>query len=237
MPATTTARTDGFRRVVGAACLLVSPLLFAAAELLAPEVDGTRPVDQLAAYTNHYRPALGAVGLALLMTMTLLVATFAVLGAVRARGAALAHAAAAMVVYGLVTAHAALPGANLVMAEMARPGNDRGAMVMLMDGIFHDPMGLPLLLGHYVFTLGIVLLGVTLLRAGLGPRWAGVCVLLAPVCDMVLGGLVGELSATLVSDVLWAAGFAAVAWHLLTVRERQDLLAGGEPEHARAAVG
>lgn len=220
------------RRTVGGLCLVLTPLLFAPAELLFPEATGNTASAQLGAYASRYDSVLAAVGLTLLMSMALLAGTFTLLSQVRARGAALANIAAAMLVYGVVTAHAALPGVNLLMAEMARPGNDRQAMLALMDRLFHNPMAVPLLLGHYVFALGIVLLGLALYRADVGPRWAAVCLALAPVADIVLGGLHVELVDAVVSDGLLLAGFTAVGVHLIRLRREPRLHTGTVPAGA-----
>lgn len=204
-----------FRRRAGALCLITTPVLFAAAELSYPEADPDA-ASQLAAFEAH-RGAVVLGGFATLaMTMLMLAGLFAVLETMRrGKGVALAHVGVALMVYGLVTAHGALVGANFVMSETGRPGLDHDAMLALLDKVFHDPIAFPLLLGHYVFTLGMLVFGVGLLRGRWVPRWIGACVVLAPVSDVVLGAVPVEHLADVVSLALLLAGFAGLGLHLL----------------------
>jgi hypothetical protein len=125
-----------------------------------------------------------------------------------------------MIIYGLVTG-AALGGINVMFWVMTKPGMNRGAMVTLFNGLEHGSaaLGAPLLAGHYLFALGIVLLGVAAWRARLAPRWAAILVALFPVADLALSPA-GDVS-SLVSDAIGIAGFAALGLRLLAMPDSE----------------
>lgn len=208
-----------FRRRAGALCLIATPVLFAAAELSFPEADPDA-TSQLAAFEAHRGAILFGGFATLAMTMLMLVGLFAVLETLRrGKGVALAHVGVALMLYGLVTAHGALAGANLVLSETGRPGLDHEAMLALLDKVFHDPIAFPLLLGHYVFTVGMLVFGVGLLRGQTFTRWVGACLVLAPVTDVLLGVVPVEHLADAVSLALLLGGFAGLGLHLLRPAE------------------
>lgn len=220
------SRATGFRRIVAGVCLVAAPLLFAAAELLFPETSGDAAA-QLATFAAHRSAQTAAALVSVAMVLVFVPGLVGLVHLLRGRGWVWGHIAAAMTFFGLVTAHATLSGANLIFAEIARPGLDRAAMTDLLDKIFHDPVAFPLLLGHEIFALGVVLLGVALWRGRVGPRWAAVCVALWPVSDIVLSTAVpAELVGAVVSDLLGIAGFAALGLHLLSL---PDAAWDGEP--------
>ena len=210
---------DRFRRKTAGAALILSPFAFAAAELLGPESvnDGRQA---LAIIAEHRGAALAAALLSIAVTMLLLAGTLALVHLVRGRGVTYANLAVIFIGYGLVTAHAALGGVNLIFREMTAPGLDRSAMAALYNSIMSDPAaGAPLLLGHFAFVVGLVLLAVALLRARIGPRWAVWCVLLFPVSDIALSAVPVEHLAGLVSNAFGVAGLGALGLHLLRMSD------------------
>jgi hypothetical protein len=88
--------------------------------------------------------------------------------------------------------------------------------VSLLNGLAHGSAALaaPVLAGHYLFAVGMVLLGVAAWRARLAPRWAGILVALWPVTDVALSPA-GDIGA-LVSGAIGIIGFAALGWRMLT---------------------
>lgn len=174
-----------FRRVVAGLCLVAAPLLFAAAEILTPQPSGSAAA-QLAAFAEHRNQLLAGVLCGVASSMLFVPALFGLLHRIRDRGVVYAHVAAAMIIYGLVTAAA---------------------------------LGAPLLAGHYLFALGIVLLGVAAWRARLAPRWAAILVALFPVADLALSPA-GDVS-SLVSDAIGIAGFAALGLRLLAMPDSE----------------
>ena len=208
---------SSFRRLVAGCALITGPLLFAAAELLAPEqVDGDR--QQFAEYAAH-RGALFAASFASIVSALVLLAGFVgLVHLVRRRGVTYANVAALLLGYGLIAAHAALGGVNLVFAEMVTPGLNHTAMYELFHSMMQDVgLGAPLLAGHYIFVIGLILLGVATWRGRVGPTWASVCVLLFPISDMLLSNVPNPAVGDIVSNVFGVVGFGALGVHLLTM--------------------
>jgi Domain of unknown function (DUF4386) len=203
-----------FRRVVAGLCLVAAPLLFAVAEIATPQPSGSAAA-QLASFAQHRNLLLAGVLCGLASVMCFVPALFGLLHTIRDRGVVYAHVAAALIIYGLVT-QAALGGINVMFWVMTKPGMNHAAMVNLLNGLEHGSAvaGAPLLAGHYLFAVGMVLLGIAVWRARLAPRWAGILVALWPVSDIALSSA-GDL-ASLVSDAIGIAGFAALGWRVLT---------------------
>jgi Domain of unknown function (DUF4386) len=204
-----------FRRVVAGLCLVIAPLLFAVAEIATPQPSGSAAT-QLASFSQHRDQLLVGVLCGLASSMCFIPALFGLLHQIRTRGVVYAHLAAALIIYGLVT-DTALGGINGMFWVMTKPGMNHAAMVNLLNGLEQHGsavLGAPLLAGHYLFAVGMVLLGVAVWRARLTPRWAGILVALWPVSDVALSSA-GD-AASLVSDVIAVAGFAALGWRLLT---------------------
>ncbi len=203
-----------FRRTVAGLCLLLAPVLFAAAEILTPQPSGSAAA-QLASFAQHRNQLLAGVLCGLACSMLFFPALFGLLQQIRSRGVVWAHVAAALIVYGLVT-DTALTGVNVMFWVMTKPGMNHGAMVALLNSLEHGTaaLGGPLMAGHYLFAVGILLLGVAVWRARLAPRWAGILLALFPVSDVVLSQA-GDL-ASLVSDAIGIVGFGVLGWRTLT---------------------
>ena len=203
-----------FRRVVAGLCLVAAPALFAVAEIATPQPSGSAAA-QLATFAQHREQLVVGVLCGLASSMCFVPALFGLLHKIRDRGVVYAHVAAALIIYGLVT-QAALGGINVMFWVMTKPGMNHGAMVNLLNGLQHGTAvaGAPLLAGHYLFAVGVVLLGVAVWRARLAPRWAGILVALFPISDVALSGA-GDIS-SLISDAIGVVGFAALGWRLLT---------------------
>jgi hypothetical protein len=210
-------RTERFRQRVAGVCLVLAPLAFAAAELLAPEVTGSSASATYDAFAADRTGSVWATMFGLLSTILFLPALFGLLTPVVRRGSRWGHAALAATIYGLVMAHAALGGVNLAFWAMSDPSLDRSAMLALLRVIMGSPaVGAPLLIGHYIFGLGIVALGVAVIRSRLFPRWTGYAVIASLLVDMVLGTLPvpGEI-ADVLSDGLLIAGMGAIGLRML----------------------
>ena len=209
--------TAHFRRTVAGLCLVAAPLLFAAAEIATPQPSGNAAA-QLASYAQHRDQLLAGLLCGIASSMLFVPALFGLLHQIRGRGVVYAHVAAGMIVYGLVTA-AALGGINVMFWEMTKPGMNRTAMINVLNGLEHGSAlpGAPLLAGHYLFALGVVLLGIALWRARIAPRWAGILVALFPVSDVALSPA-GDI-ASLVSDAIGVVGFAALGLRLLAASD------------------
>jgi len=207
-----------FRRTVAGCALVLGPVLFAAAELSGPELTGSS-AHQVAQLAAHRGQQVVSSLLSIATAMVLLIGVLGAVHLVRRRGVVAAHLAAVLSVYGLVAAHAALGGVNLVFAELGTPGLDRTAMVDLYDTVTHSAIGAPLLLGHFALVVGLLLLGVSLWRAGVGPRWAAVCVVLYPVSDVLLSIVPASEVADVVSNGFGIVGLGALGLHVLRMAD------------------
>lgn len=216
-----TSSTSRFRRTVAGTALVLGPVLFAAAELTSLDLTGSS-ASQVAQLAAHRSQQLASALLSIATAMVLVIGVLGAVHLIRRRGAALGHAAAVFCVYGLVAAHAALGGVNLVFAELASPGLDRTAMVALFDTITHDvAIGAPLLFGHYALVIGVLLLGAALWRGGIGPRWAAVCILLFPVSDILLSVLPLGSATDWVSNAFGTVGFGALGLTILRMTDTE----------------
>ncbi len=92
--------------------------------------------------------------------------------------------------------------------------------------------GVPFLpVGTYAQIIGLILLGIASARAGVFPRWAGYCLLLAALIDLPVElPMIGNQLTFLwpVSLVLLAVGFIWMGWALWTGRD--EII--GEPRRA-----
>jgi hypothetical protein len=202
---------------IGGISLLAAPILFAAAEILSPESGGDAAAS-LASFSQHRTALLASALLGLASTMVLIPAVAAVLHLIRRRGVIYAHIAACLIIYGLVTAHAALGGINIMFYEMTSPAMPRTAMLALGNELFHaHAIAGPILLGHYAFALGILLLGIGLWRSHAFAGWVGPCVVAWILTDIALGSApVGHVLADVISNLFAIAAFSTIGWTLLT---------------------
>jgi hypothetical protein len=219
-----TSRTTAFRRRFGGASLLAATVLFAAAEVLYP-TEGNDPATEIATNAAHHGQLLAAIACTLLSSLLFLPALFALMNPVHRRGAVLAHLGGGMAILGFAVSGLALVGVQFVMYEASAPGVDRHAVATFISQATSDPIGAPLVLGHWFIVLGVVALAVGLVRGGIGYRWAAIALGAGPLLDAVLGsaGLEktpsGALMVTILSDVVWIAGAAGLAWWQVTTTD------------------
>jgi hypothetical protein len=94
-------------------------------------------------------------------------------------------------------------------------------MVKFLNAESQDASVLPFVAGHYLFALGVVLLGVAVWRSGFGYRWAGIAVALGVVVDVAFGivGLeqsqMADFVISAVSDGLMIVGFAVMGFRVM----------------------
>lgn len=213
-----------FRRTTAGLCLVLAPLFFAVA-LIAPQSSGSASA-QLATFAQHRGPLLAGDLFGIASYILFIPAVFGLLRQIRGRGVVYAHLAGILTVYSLVVA-AALGGINLMFWEMTKSGLNRAAMVSLLRGIEHAPVAAPLLAGHYLFVLGILLLGIALWRANVRPRWAAILLILSPVSVIALSPA-GQLASDLISSAITVVGFSALGLRLLATPDAEPT-AGASP--------
>jgi hypothetical protein len=230
-------RTTTFRRRFGAITVLTAPALFAVAELTSP-TEGDDPAGDLGVAAAHHGQQLLSIGAGLLASVLFLPAFFALVNPVRGRGTVLTHLGGGLGVLGTALSGLALAGLDLVFYDAASPGVDRASAARLITHLTHDPAGAPLLIGHYLFALGLLLLAVGLLRARVGYRWAAICLGAAPLVEALLAavGVPETLLVSVVTDALLVAGAAGLAWWMLTTTNAAWEGASGDPSAAATSV-
>ncbi|NYG07111.1 uncharacterized protein (DUF697 family) [Phycicoccus badiiscoriae] len=207
------------RQRAAAICLITAPVAFAAAEVLSPESNGTS-AQMLAAFASHRGAGLVAALLGIASVMLFVPGVLGLVRPITGRGRRWALTAAAATTYGLVTAHAALGGINIMFYAMTDPSLSRPQMTRLMDVLMSTPAaGLPLLLGHLIFGLGIIALGIAILRSRTFPVWTGAALILWIALDMVLGSLpVPRAVGDVTSSAFGVSALAVIGWSILTRR-------------------
>ncbi len=208
-----------FRRTLGGLCLILAPVLFAIAEITYPASDGNGAAQLDVAARNH-DVMLADIYLGIASAILFIPAVFALLHVTRRRGVVLGHVAAILTVAGVCLAHLALGGLQLMLWAMAGSGVDRQAMASFIDKTQQNPAGLPLVLGHEFFALGVIVFGIAIWRSGFGYRWAGPAIAIGVVIDIV-GGTIGlpEPLISIVSDAIFVTGLAAVGLKVLTTSD------------------
>jgi hypothetical protein len=204
-----------FRRTLGGISLILAPIFFAIAEITYPASDGNGAAQLDIAARNH-DVMLADIYFGIASAILFMPAVYALLHVTRLRGVVLGHVAAILTVAGVCLAHLALAGLQLMVWAMAGTGVDRHAMATFIDKTQQNPAGLPLVLGHELFALGIILFGVAIWRSGFGYRWAGPAVAIGVVIDVV-GGTIGVPEPLIggVSDAVFVTGLAAVGLRVL----------------------
>ena len=204
-----------FRRTLGGLCLILAPALFAVVEITFPGGNGTG-AEQLATAAANHDLMLADIYMGIASAILFIPAVFALLHVTRGRGVVLGHVAAILTVVGVCLAHLSLAGLQLMLWAMAAPGVDRQTMASFIDKTQQNPAGLPLVMGHELFALGIIVFGIAVWRSGFGYRWAGPAIALGVVLD-IAGGMAGlpDLVASVVSDAIFATGLAAVGLRVL----------------------
>jgi hypothetical protein len=204
-----------FRRTLGGLSLILAPILFAIAEITYPSSDGNGAAQLDVAARNH-DVMLADIYFGIASAILFIPAVYALLHLTRKRGVVLGHLAAIFTVAGVCLAHLALGGLQLMLWAMAGAGVDRTAMASFIDKTQQNPAGLPLVLGHELFVIGMVLFGVAIWRSGFSYRWAGPAIAIGVIIDVV-GGTIGvpDPLISIVSDAVFVTGLAAVGLKVL----------------------
>ena len=203
-PATRASKTT--RRI--ARLSVAAPAALATAVLLHPHdtEDAHATLERIAGEDRgrwvlaHLLEPAAWIGLALVL---LLVARLG-----RQHGRRLVQAGATMAAIGATAIASLVYSHGEAYLFMTEPGMDRTAMERLYSHS-HDAMPLagPLAL---LFQLGLILLGVGLLRSRLVPRWAGALLAVTPIVMLASGGAPPAIGAV-VLGVPMVAGFAGCA--------------------------
>lgn len=212
-----------FRRTVGGLCLILGPVLFAIVEITYPGGSGSGSVaQQLDTFARNQNLVLADIYLGIASAILFIPGVFALLHVTRMRGAVLGHVAAILAIAGVCLAHLSLAGLNLMLWAMAGPGVDHQAMAAFLDHARQNPAALPLVMGHELFALGVILFGIAVWRSGFGYRWAGPAIAIGVVLDIV-GGTIGvpDLLMAILSDGIFVTGLAAVGLKVLLTTDAE----------------
>jgi hypothetical protein len=131
----------------------------------------------------------------------------------RGRTPVLAALGAALAVLGGF-GHAAYGGVNLVMLQMAKDPVNAEVHADVLSGVGSGPAVPFMAAGLLGTVLGLVVLGVAVWRAGVGPRWLGPVLVLFVVVEFAGAGL--SVWAGYASAALFLVGFLTLA--LVVVR-------------------
>jgi hypothetical protein len=126
----------------------------------------------------------------------------------RDRTPILAAVGAALAVLGAF-GHSAYGGVNLVMLQMAKDPANAAIHADVLRGVGSGPAVPFMAMGLLGTVLGLVLLGVAVWRAGVGPRWLGPVLILFVAVEFAGAGF--SVWAGYASAVLFLVGFATLA--------------------------
>ncbi len=213
--------STNFRRTLGGLCLIVAPALFAVVEITMPGGNGTG-AQQLATAAANQNLMLADIYMGIASALLFIPAVFALLHITRRRGVVLGHVAAVLTLVGLGLAHLALAGLQFMLWAMAGPGIDRQAMAAFIDKTMQNSAGVPLVMGHELFALGVILFGIAVWRSGFGYRWAGPAISIGVILDIV-GGIAGlpDVVVSVVSDAIFATALASVGLKVLLTSDSE----------------
>jgi hypothetical protein len=206
------------RQVIGGVCLVLVPIGWAIAEVLAPE-SGSTAAKILSAYADRRDAGLASSAVSLVTLLLFLPAFFALVAPITGRGRRWGHAALAALVYSTITI-AVLTGINLMFHAMTAPGLDRSAMVAAVDQLMKDPLGLPVLAGHWIMGLGVLFLGIAVVRSGRYAAWAGYAIMGWFVVDLAASMVpVGEVVGAVASNAVALAGLGSIGLAMIRGRD------------------
>jgi hypothetical protein len=126
----------------------------------------------------------------------------------RDRRPVLAAVGAALAVVGGF-GHAAYGGVNLVMLQMAKDPTNAAAHADVLRGVGSGPAVPFMAAGLLGTVLGLLLLGIAVWRADVGPRWLGPVLILFVVVEFAGAGI--SVWAGYASAVLFGVGFLTLA--------------------------
>ena len=211
-----------FRRTLTAICLIGAPLLFSAAEFVSPPGAETNSSEAMLAQVAQYRTdQLLLVVFGTLSAILFIPLVFGLIHMLSDRGVVLGHIGGGLTLLGSALI-ISLDGMNLALWAMTAPGMDLSAMAKVLDGMGNSPIMMVLFMSHWIFAIGILLLGIALWQARICPRWASLCIILAPLIDFILGSVLGDgLVISVLSDALFIIGFGGIAWKLLVTSDAE----------------
>jgi hypothetical protein len=219
--ATTAARTSTrgtvrdlrtfWRRTL--AVVLPLPMVALAAEMaVAPFRLGGNLSSTIAGDAAHPGAAQASLWLSMIFGLAVLPATMAVLWTARRRAPKLTLAAGVLLLLGF---GAAVPDSDLAAVVAARKGLDPALVQALDDAVWtHPAVGISTLLFLLGHSVGLILLGAALWRAGVVPAWTGIVLAVSGPAHLLLPGGNAGAAASWAMTAIGYAGASVALWRM-----------------------
>jgi hypothetical protein len=228
MPKITDA--NNFRRTVAGLCLIAAPLVLLLALLFHPGEGEAGLVQTVAEHPGRVE----ASNLLIVLSSVLFVpALIGLLRPVRGRGVILVHIGVGLALIGVI-GHAVWAGFQVVLVGMVQSGVDREQLSAMVEGGPPNAGFVVVMLMFLAgFFLGMIVLAVGLWRSRVIPRWAAVCIALAPLLDFLP---VDNKALFLIGPALAIIGFGAMGLKLLAMSDA-DREWGSAPPAGEVEIG
>jgi hypothetical protein len=207
-----------FRRTLTGLSLIAAPLVFLVFWVALPDLPDD-PTAMLAAIAANGGRTMVAALLLMLSSVLFLPALVGLIHLLRDRGIVLGHLGGGLALLGAL-GHIAVATHFLVFVQMATDVADQAQMVALMNRIQGDPAWLPITLTLAGFDIGLLLLGIGLWRARVGPRWAAAGIVLA-IALFFIGNIISGGGPIIISVVVagLAISLGAIGWSVLRMSD------------------
>ncbi len=221
---------NNFRRTVAGLCLIAAPLVLLLALLLHPGEGEAGFVQTIAEYPGRVEAANLAI---IISSMLFVPALIGLLHPIRGRGVVLAHVGVGLALIGVI-GHAVWAGFQVVLVGMVQGGIDREQLSAMVEGGPPNAGFVVVMLMFLAgFFLGVIVLAVGLWRSRVVPRWAAVCIALAPLPDFLP---VDNKALFLIGPALAIIGFGTTGLRLLAMSDA-DWELGRAPSAGEAGIG
>jgi len=205
--------TTRFRRTAAGLCLIIGPLLLAAANLLSTQSDTNPEADLTTLATNGGREQISIM--LFLLGFTLIVpGAFGMLALIRDRGKLLGNVGITLAVPGLM-AFAGLVTNGVANIGIARAVPPAQGLTIIKSMENTGAANVIVLLGLLALPLGIIMLTFGVWRARVAPIWAPLLVVAAFAAVVVGEGMIGGI----VGDLLMFIGLGAVGLRMICNHE------------------
>lgn len=198
-----------FRKAVAGASLVGFPLAGLVSAILDADVGtGMEPSSLYAVLVGHERAIMVAALLFIVSAVLTVPALGGILHLLRARGAALGHIGAALVLIGAM-GHMGYATWQMMLSYVPREA-DRAAMVAYLDrsSSVSNVLLLPMLIA---VSLGLILVAVGLRRARVVPMWVPILALSTVAAETVIDAFVAE-PGKWPAVIIWSLALAAFGY-------------------------
>lgn len=210
----------GLRKTVAGVCMIASPALLLATEIIHPKEDSDEAKWLAEVSANAGRQYWAH----LLALFSLALAIPAILGAMhmlKARRPALGHAGAGLALFGVVSL-AVVVGTEFVVWQAAKaPGTNTAAMTVLL-GRMNESGGILLLyLLALALPIGLLVLGIGLYLARAAVAWEATLVAIPVALGIVSEIAYGPRIIPIVTSILFLIGLGSIGRRVLTESDEE----------------